>query len=82
MKKLYSVVLVIFTVSSAFANPVITAVSGDWENNSTWNLNRVPKDGDTIVIPAGKTVVIDDVENLSSDFLYVKVYGTLKLAGG
>ena len=39
-------------------------------------------DGDTVVIPAGKTVVIDDVENLSSDFLYVKVYGTLKLTGG
>src|ERR1043166_3416641 len=82
MKKLYSIVFVIFTVSFTYANPVITAVSGNWKNSTTWNLNRVPTDGDTVVIPAGKTVVIDDVENLSSDFMYIKVYGTLNLSGG
>jgi G8 domain len=84
MKKLYSVILVIFTVSFTFANPVInaTANNGNWKSTSTWNLNRVPKDGDTVVIPAGKTVVINNNQNLSSDFLYIEVYGTLKFSGG
>jgi hypothetical protein len=42
----------------------------------------VPSNGDTVVIPAGKTVVIDNVQNLSSSFLYVKINGSLKLSGG
>ena len=83
MKKLYTAVLLTFIINSVFANPVITAIgNGNWKNNSTWNLNRVPANGDTVVIPAGKTVVIDNVQNLSSSFLYVKIYGTLKLSGG
>jgi hypothetical protein len=42
----------------------------------------VPANGDTVVIPAGKTVVIDNVQNLSNSFLYVKILGILKLSGG
>jgi hypothetical protein len=83
MKKLYLIILVIFTASFTFANPVINVTAnGLWKNNSTWDLHRIPKDGDTVVIPAGKTVTIDDVQNLSTAFLYVKVYGILKFSGG
>src|SRR6478735_6396459 len=83
MKKLCTAALLTFIINSVFANSVITAIgNGNWKNNSTWSLNRVPTNGDTVVIPASKTVVIDNVQNLSNSFLYVKIYGTLKLSGG
>src|SRR5258705_12240200 len=84
MKKLYSVIIVILTVNFTFANPVINSITanGNWKNSSTWNLSRVPADGDTVVIPAGKIVVIDNVENLSTESLYIKVYGILKFTNG
>jgi len=84
MKKLYSTVIVIFLALFTFANPVDTSVpgNGNWKINSTWSLDRLPANIDTVVIPAGKIVVIDDIENLSADFLYIKVYGTLKFTNG
>src|SRR5258705_4376469 len=84
MKKLYSVIIVILTVNFNFANPVINSITanGNWKNISTWNLSRVPAGGDTVVIPAGKIVVIDNVENLSTESLYIKVYGILKFTNG
>jgi hypothetical protein len=83
MKKLYPAILLTLIINSAFANPVNTAIgNGNWKTNSTWSLNRVPANGDTVVIPAGKTVTIDNVQNLSTGFLYVKISGTLKLSGG
>ena len=84
MKKLYSSIIVIFAAIFTFASPVIsaTAANGNWKNSSTWNLGRVPANGDTIVIPADKVVVIDDVENFSTEFLYVEVYGVLNFSNG
>jgi hypothetical protein len=84
MKKLYSVFIVIFTVTFTFANPVINSidVNGNWKNSSTWNLGRIPANGDTVIIPVGKIVVIDNIQNFSTEFLYVKVYGTLKFLNG
>jgi hypothetical protein len=84
MKKLYSVIIVILTVTFTFANPVINSITanGNWKNSSTWNLSRVPADGDTVVIPTGKIVVIDNIQNLSTGFLYIKVYGVLKFSNG
>jgi hypothetical protein len=38
--------------------------------------------GDTVVIPAGRNVTITSNQNLSSDFMYILVSGTLKLSGG
>jgi hypothetical protein len=34
--------------------------SGRWQNASTWNTGRVPTTGDTVLIPAGLTVTLDD----------------------
>jgi hypothetical protein len=84
MKKHYSVLIVIFTASFTFANPVINSIAsnGNWKNSSTWDLSRVPANGDTVVIPAGTIVVIDNIQNFSAEFLYVEVYGTLKFANG
>src|SRR6266513_3964441 len=84
MKKLYSVLIVIFAASFTFANPVINSIAsnGNWKNSSTWNLGRIPANGDTVVIPAGKIVVIDNIQNFTTGFLYVEVYGTLKFTNG
>lgn len=84
MKKFYSLAILILSVSFVFANPVITSktASGFWRTKGTWNLNRLPKDQDTVVIPANHTVTVDDVENLSSSTLYIKVYGALDLSKG
>ncbi|HPG11839.1 MAG TPA: G8 domain-containing protein [Chitinophagaceae bacterium] len=84
MKKLYTLLSFFLLVKIGSANTVITAVNnnGKWKNNSTWDLNRKPQNGDTVVIPIGMTVKIDNNINLSSATVYVKVGGTLELDGG
>ena len=84
MKKLYSLLILIFTIYFAVANPAITVLptSGSWKNVSTWSLGRLPMNGDTVVVPIGKSVTIDDVENLTAQFLYLKIYGTLTFSNG
>ena len=81
MKKIYSIAFALLLATISIATPTITAVSsnGAWTSNSTWDLNRVPATGDTLIIPTGKTVVINTNENLG--FLFIKVYGTLMMAG-
>lgn len=74
MKKLYLTLLFFSIITFSFANAVITdLVNGNWKNNSTWSLNRIPADGDTVVIPAGKIVVIDNVQNLSISYTGVRM---------
>lgn len=85
MKKIYtlSIALLVFSLIT-FANPIITADNnaGKWKTNSTWDLNRKPKDGDTVIIPEGITVVLNNSQSLASSKLYIKVYGTLDINGG
>ncbi|MBI1342848.1 MAG: T9SS type A sorting domain-containing protein [Terrimonas sp.] len=82
MKKLYFIIALFFTAVTVSANPVITVIQneGSWKNNSTWDLNRKPQDGDTIVIPVGFIVKLDNTQNLNN--VYIKVYGTIDLDGG
>ena len=84
MKKFYLPVLFFLVTLTAFAGPTNNAVpaSGNWKNTSTWNLNRLPQHGDTVVIPVGVTVYITDIQNYSTEDLYIKVYGTLDISGG
>ena len=60
----------------------ITAVvnNGQWDVNSTWNLNRQPQHNDTIVIPAGYTVVLG--QHIILNNIYIRIYGTLRFTGG
>lgn len=80
--KTISTLLVAFvlTVSaSAQTRPVnvFTSWWGNWSVKSNWSLNRLPEDGDSVVIPAGKGVVID--KNFSFDEMYLKVMGTVQV---
>jgi len=80
MKKIYFTLVfafsLIFTIAKA---TVITATvnNGDWATTSTWDLNRAPQSGDTVVIPTGYTVILNSP--LTYDPMYIKIYGTLTL---
>lgn len=77
MKKFYLLVLFITLFHVSFSAPVIKAnTNGNWNVISTWDLNRLPKVGDTIVIPSGKVVTINDDQSFAS-FVFIKVYGKL-----
>ena len=51
--------------------------SGAWALASNWDLKRVPTDGDTILIGAGKSV--DLVGNKSFNTITLQLYGTLTI---
>jgi hypothetical protein len=61
--------------------------NGNWNANSTWSFsgtNRVPTCGDTITIPATKTVTVNSQENLvgCGSPIIIKVYGILQFTNG
>lgn len=84
MKKFYLPVLCFLLHLTVNAQPTNNAVpvTGNWNNNSTWSLNRLPQHGDTVVIPVGRTVLIDDIQNYSTSDLFIKIYGTLEIING
>ncbi|MBI2258358.1 MAG: T9SS type A sorting domain-containing protein [Flavobacteriia bacterium] len=71
---------------------IITAVNGpgaeNWNIAGTWDLGRVPKCGDTIVIPEGVTVLIpanvdlDDPANSACGETHIIVSGIISLSNG
>ncbi|MGZ8544573.1 MAG: hypothetical protein ACXWV0_04715, partial [Flavisolibacter sp.] len=78
MKQFYFLILSLFAFTLSYSAPVIeAATNGSWHTNSTWNLSRKPANGDTIVIPVGKTIVISNQQTLNN--IYLKVYGTVRL---
>ena len=80
MKQIYSIIAILFfSFTAAQARTIITFNSwwGDWSNASNWDLNRVPKNGDSIVIPSGKGVVFDKNDTLAN--VYIKVIGSLTM---
>ncbi|HXD77741.1 MAG TPA: G8 domain-containing protein, partial [Puia sp.] len=48
---------------------------GDWSSPSTWNLGSVPQNNDSIVIPAGYTVILNNSYTLNN--VDVVIAGTL-----
>jgi hypothetical protein len=83
MKKVKLTVVFILIFYSSFAGSMQAIQNnGQWISNSTWDLNRSPADGDTLIIPAGVIVLINSNINLSTSALRVLIYGTLKFTGG
>lgn len=77
MKQFYLLVLSILIINLSYATPITGIINnGPWKNATTWDKNRKPLNGDTIVIPAGKIVVVNSWETL--DNVFIKVYGTLR----
>jgi hypothetical protein len=80
MKQIYTLIAILFiSISAAQANTVITFTNwwGDWSNASNWDLNRIPENGDSIVIPQYKSVVFDKNDTLAN--VYIKVIGGLTI---
>src|SRR5579872_589807 len=77
--KLYTllVLTLLSTGLSASARTLNTVKvnGGDWSSASTWSLNRIPQSSDSIVIPAGFTVILDNSYSLNN--LYINIGGTL-----
>lgn len=58
----------------------ITAIgdgSTGWNVGANWDLNRVPDNGDIVVIPSGQTMDIKGNVYPSAVTLYIRVFGTL-----
>ncbi|CAF0777897.1 unnamed protein product [Didymodactylos carnosus] len=51
--------------------------SGDFDLKSTWCDNKIPTDGDSIMIPAGVTITIS--RNILTNLPRILIYGTMKL---
>lgn len=80
MKHIYTTLIVLFTSIAAFANTITATTSSLWENTGTWNLNRIPQDGDSIVIPFNITVMLD--QNIDLNNAVIIIAGTLELNNG
>lgn len=81
MKPIYLALLFFSLVVNTLATPVIRATAnGRWGQASTWNANRQPQSGDTVLIPANIEVVLDYNETLNN--IVLKITGTLKLLTG
>src|SRR4051794_16840735 len=80
MKLIFTILITLAAVATASAGSVITAIAdGDWATASTWNLNTKPQSGDTIVIPAGRTISFTTTESLNG--VIIKIAGTLNMSG-
>ena len=81
MKTIYTSFFTLLFAASLQAT-TITAVfnNGQWDVNSTWNLNRQPQNNDTIVIPGGLTVVLD--QHITLNNIYLLINGTLRFDRG
>jgi hypothetical protein len=77
MRNIYTLLVFCLFCATSFATPVIKAkANAYWNTTTTWDLNRMPKSGDTINIPKGVTVVINDDEVITGS-VYIKVEGVL-----
>ncbi|MFL5740490.1 MAG: T9SS type A sorting domain-containing protein [Flavisolibacter sp.] len=80
MKNLFLITMGFLAFGQSEGAPVITAVAsnGLWSTASSWDLNRLPTNGDTIIIPYNNTIVINADQNLSSSTVVLEVFGTLQ----
>ncbi|WP_207511025.1 T9SS type A sorting domain-containing protein [Longitalea luteola] len=81
MKQIYSIIVILFFAITVHAQirPVITfmAASGDWSKASNWDLNRIPQNNDTIIIPENTIAVFDKGDTLAN--VFIKIEGGLTL---
>lgn len=82
MKHLYFILIVLFSTLFTADGATITAVqnNGAWNSASTWDLGRIPKSNDTIIIPKYFTVLVTSWHILNG--VQIKIYGSLNLQSG
>jgi hypothetical protein len=77
MKKISLLFSTLFLFLTSFGSVVTAVRNGDWETNSTWNINQQPASGDVVVIPNGLTVSISTNLDISNINITVDNYGIL-----
>jgi hypothetical protein len=79
MKHTYSLVIALIAFSFSFAAPKIQLANsyGIWAYGQSWDLNRVPANGDTIIIPANSTLVV--ANDVALNNVHMRIYGKLAL---
>ena len=78
MKSFYATLIALFSAFSSFAADNTVAINnGTWATNSTWTLNHTPQNGETVIVPAGITLVVNSNVKLTSATIIIKVYGTI-----
>ena len=77
--KLYTLLLLTLTSTGLIAGPrtLNTAIvnGGNWSAAATWSLDRIPRDNDSVVIPAGSMIVFNSSSTLND--VYITIEGTL-----
>jgi hypothetical protein len=83
MKQFYFALLCIFGFAGISSARQLTAVnSGDFNTSSTWSPVSTPASGDTLNIPSGKTVSVNNNISLSASTIIMRIGGELQLVGG
>lgn len=78
MKQLFIAIVLVLQLISTYANTITLSINnGDWKNNSTWSPATLPQSGDTVVIPAGKSVVVKNEVYTNAPNIYIKNWGTI-----
>ncbi len=81
MKTLNTLLLTLLFAATLQATTITAVVNnGQWDVNSSWNLNRQPQNNDTIYIPAGITIVLDHTVTLNN--VHLLINGTLSFNDG
>ncbi len=76
MKTVFTTIFTLICVYEVFAQSTINSIaSGKWSVNSSWDLNRPPREGEVIVITAGNSIEFNETASLNN--VVIRVYGTL-----
>lgn len=76
--KLYTLLLIALpTLTFAGPRTLNKALTNNanWSNSSAWSLSRIPQSGDSVVIPAGTTIIFNQSYSLNG--VYITIGGTL-----
>jgi len=57
-------------------------VNGNWASGTTWSCGRAPQAGDTLIIPANRSLSVTTNITYTGAIMRVQVYGTLNFIGG
>jgi hypothetical protein len=82
MKALYTTLFTLLLATGLMANTITAKADGAWGSSNSWNPAATPVDGDTIIIPAGITVTVDNNNQYSFNNVVIIVYGVLDLDKG
>jgi hypothetical protein len=63
MKQMSLLILFVFAFQQGDCTVRTAVANGDWDNSSTWSPGAMPTYGDTINIPAGRTVSVTSQQN-------------------